>query len=127
MSDTDIHLDYAVKLACVYLGTQSNTLSASDIGCLVRDIRHALLDKQPEPTVQKPRVPVNESVSPEYIISLIDGKPYKMLRRHLGRHGYSPDAYREAYGLPHDYPMVAPRYAERRSEIAKETGLGHRR
>jgi predicted transcriptional regulator len=62
--------------------------------------------------------------SRDHIISLIDGKPYKSLRRHLGKYGLSPEQYRARYGLKPDYPMVAPSYAETRSELAKKMGLG---
>jgi len=62
--------------------------------------------------------------SSDHIISMIDGKPYKMLRRHLNTHGYTPETYREAFGLPSDYPMVARDYAEHRRAIAHKIGLG---
>ncbi|MFC3579113.1 MucR family transcriptional regulator [Sphingomonas hylomeconis] len=62
--------------------------------------------------------------SRDHIISLIDGKPYKALRRHLSKHGLTPTEYRKRYNLKHDYPMVAPAYSERRRDIAMQTGLG---
>ena len=65
--------------------------------------------------------------SRDHIISLIDGKPYKTLRRHLAGHGLTPDDYRERYGLKADYPMVAPGYAEVRRDISKKIGLGRKR
>jgi predicted transcriptional regulator len=72
-------------------------------------------------------VTVRKSLSsPDHIISLIDGKPYKTLRRHLSRHGMTPEQYRERYGLKADYPMVAPAYAERRRDLAKKIGLGRK-
>ena len=73
----------------------------------------------------KPAVPVRKSVTPEYIICLEDGKKLKMLKRHLrSTYNMSPDEYRARWGLPADYPMVAPNYAAQRSEFAKKIGLG---
>ncbi len=75
-----------------------------------------------------PAVSVRKSLaSPDHIISMIDGKPYKTLRRHLSRHGLTPEQYRERWGLPSDYPMVAPNYAKARSQLAKDMGLGQQR
>jgi predicted transcriptional regulator len=74
-----------------------------------------------------PAVPVKKSITPEALISLIDGKPYKSLKRHLTGKGLTPDQYREQYGLPRDYPMVAPAYAQKRSELARSMGLGQQR
>jgi predicted transcriptional regulator len=72
-----------------------------------------------------PAVPIEDSVTPDYILSLEDGKPYRSLRRHLmARYGLTPDEYRRKWGLPSDYPMAAPNYAQERSEVAKRIGLG---
>ncbi|HYD31578.1 MAG TPA: MucR family transcriptional regulator [Azospirillaceae bacterium] len=80
-------------------------------------------ETQSEPL--KPAVPVRKSVTPEYIICLEDGKKLKMLKRHLrSTYNMSPDEYRAKWGLPPDYPMVAPNYAAQRSEFAKRIGLG---
>jgi len=79
-------------------------------------------------TAQKPAVTVKKSITPEYIICLEDGKKFKSLKRHLRTHyDLSPEEYREKWGLPHDYPMVAPNYAAARSDLAKRMGLGQRR
>lgn len=67
---------------------------------------------------------IRKSVTPDVLISFIDGKPYKTLKRHLAGHGLDPHSYRARYGLAKDYPMVAPNYAARRSELAKAIGLG---
>ena len=76
----------------------------------------------------KPAVPINKTVSPEHIVCLEDGHSFRSLKRHLGTaHNMSPQQYREKWGLPNDYPMVAPNYAEARSEMAKKIGLGQRR
>ena len=78
---------------------------------------------QPEPL--KPAVPIRKSITPEFIICLEDGKKLKMLKRHLrSTYNMTPDEYRTKWGLAPDYPMVAPNYAERRSEFAKKIGLG---
>ena len=73
----------------------------------------------------KPAVSVRKSITPEYLICLEDGKKLKMLKRHLSStYGMTPDEYRQKWGLPNDYPMVAPRYSEQRSDLAKKLGLG---
>jgi predicted transcriptional regulator len=75
-----------------------------------------------------PAVPIKKSVLPEYIVCLEDGKKLKMLKRHLKtRYNMSPEEYRERWGLPSDYPMVAPAYAQQRSDLAKKIGLGTKR
>ena len=75
----------------------------------------------------KPAVPIKKSVTPEYIICLEDGKKLKMLKRHLmSSYGTTPDEYRTKWGLPADYPMVAPNYAKARSDLALKLGLGRR-
>lgn len=81
-----------------------------------------------EPEVQQPAVPVKKSVMPDYIICLEDGKKFKSLKRHLRTaYGLTPDQYRAKWGLPANYPMVAPSYAKARSDLAKRMGLGQPR
>jgi predicted transcriptional regulator len=76
-------------------------------------------------TAQKPAINVKKSVTPEYIVCLEDGKKLKMLKRYLrSRYNMTPDEYRAKWGLPADYPMVAPNYAQQRSDFAKKIGLG---
>ena len=82
-------------------------------------------DAEPE-EIYEPAVNPARSVRGDHIISLIDGKSYKMLKRHLSNHGLTPDEYRERYDLKPDYPMVAPEYSETRSKLAKEIGLGRK-
>jgi predicted transcriptional regulator len=78
-----------------------------------------------ESSALKPAVPIRKSITPDYLICLEDGKKLKMLKRHLrSTYGLTPDAYRAKWGLPSDYPMVAPNYAEQRSAFAKKIGLG---
>ena len=82
---------------------------------------------EPEKVELKPAVPIKKSVTAEHIICLEDGKKFKSLKRHLKTHyDLSPEDYREKWGLPHDYPMVAPSYAAARSDLAKNMGLGRR-
>ena len=82
---------------------------------------------EPEKVELKPAVAIKKSVTPEYIICLEDGQKFKSLKRHLKTHyNLSPEEYREKWGLPHDYPMVAPAYAAARSDLAKNMGLGRR-
>lgn len=90
----------------------------------------AALDGQPpaaaaEPAVERPTpAQIRKSVQEDGIVSFIDGRSYKTMKRHLTAHGLTPERYRARYGLPDDYPMTAPGYAERRSEIAKAIRLG---
>lgn len=79
---------------------------------------------EPEPLT--PAVPIKKSVTPDFLVSLEDGKQYKALKRHLAKLGMTPDQYRAKWGLPKDYPMVAASYAARRSELAKSIGLGRK-
>lgn len=80
-----------------------------------------------EPVKLTPPVPIKKSITPDHLISLEDGRPYKSLRRHLATRGLTPEQYRMKWGLPPDYPMVAANYAAQRSELAKTLGLGQRR
>ena len=72
-------------------------------------------------------IPIKKSVTPDYIISLEDGRHYKSLKRHLSGRGLTPEQYREKWNLPADYPMVAPNYAKQRSDLAKSMGLGRQK
>jgi predicted transcriptional regulator len=83
--------------------------------------------KQTEPEKPEPAVSIRRSITPDFLISLEDGKKYKTLKRHLGKLGLTAEEYRAKWGLPADYPMVAPNYAAKRSELAKSSGLGQRR
>jgi predicted transcriptional regulator len=109
-----------------------NVVSVTDLPGLIRDVHRTLttlgtaaMPKEAPAPPQAPAVPVRKSITPDYLICLDDGKKLKMLKRHLHTsYGMTPDAYRAKWGLPSDYPMVAPNYATRRSEIAKGFGLG---
>ncbi len=80
----------------------------------------------PQPQ-RPPAVPIEDSVTPDHIVCLEDGKQFKSLKRHLGIHGFTPDEYRARWGLPQDYPMTASKYSKRRSRLAKQIGLGRKR
>ncbi|MGH6815997.1 MAG: MucR family transcriptional regulator [Hyphomicrobiaceae bacterium] len=111
----------------------SNSVVPGDLPSLIGDVHAALTRASartplPQKELPKPVVPVKKSVTAEYIVCLEDGKKFKSLKRHLRTHyGLSPEEYREKWGLPHDYPMVAPNYAAARSALAKKMGLGTRR
>ncbi|WP_380872478.1 MucR family transcriptional regulator [Sphingomonas sp. DBB INV C78] len=113
----------------------NNNVAAGDVPVLIRSVHDALAKAAGgngaaggEADRPVPVVGIRKSLSnPEHIISLIDGKPYKSLKRHITRHGYTPESYREAFGLPASYPMVAPAYSERRRAVAKELGLGRKK
>ncbi len=98
------------------------------IGSIYGALSRASMQGAEPPKVElKPAIPVKKSVTPDYIICLEDGKKFKSLKRHLrSQYDMSPEDYREKWGLPHDYPMVAPAYAATRSDLAKNMGLGRR-
>src|SRR5262245_43191113 len=106
----------------------NNTVEPSQVENVVRAIRRALSNNNNDavPAEREPAVPVNESISPDYLTCLEDGLQFKSLKRHLGLHGMTPDDYRRKWGLPKDYPMVAPKYAKARSRLAKKIGLGRK-
>jgi predicted transcriptional regulator len=110
-----------------------NPVPKGDLPSLIEAVHSAVerLEKGPAtapPQIEAkgPAVPIRKSITPDFLISLEDGKPYKLLRRHLTRLGLTPAQYREKWNLPSDYPMVAANYAARRSELAKKFGLGQR-
>jgi predicted transcriptional regulator len=107
----------------------NNSVPPSELPSLIGNV-HAALQNVGQPAAMQeeakpaPAVSIKKSLTPDYLISLEDGKQYKSLKRHLGKLGLTPEAYREKWGLPRDYPMVAPNYAAKRSELAKSLGLG---
>jgi len=109
----------------------NNTIALGDLPQLINQIYNSLATMGTAPVAPAARpqaaVSVKKSVQPDYIVCLEDGKKLKMLKRHLmTAYNMSPEAYRERWGLPADYPMVAPNYARQRSRLAKEIGLGTR-
>jgi predicted transcriptional regulator len=111
----------------------NNSVSANEIPALISQIHSALLrvsadlgEAPSEPL--KPVVPIKKSITPDYIVCLEDGKKFKSLKRHLRtQYNVTPEQYRDKWGLPPDYPMVAPNYAAARSQLAKQMGLGQQR
>lgn len=107
-----------------------NATSVEQLPDIIRTVHKALenlVHAHPQSAAEKPKpaVPIGKSVNDDYVICLNDGRKLKMLKRYLrSQHGMSPDDYRKFWGLPADYPMVAPNYAARRSEFAKKIGLG---
>jgi predicted transcriptional regulator len=121
-------LKFASDIVAAYVS--NNSIPVSEIPSVIKSIHTTLgglagggsVDVV---TTQKPAVPVKKSVTPGHIICLEDGKKLKMLKRYLrSRYGLSPEDYRAKWGLPADYPMVAPDYAQQRSDFAKKIGLG---
>jgi predicted transcriptional regulator len=111
----------------------NNVVPAGDISSLISQVHTALLrisNGQGELSVDpaRPAIAVKKSITPDYIICLEDGKKFKSLKRHLRtQYEMTPEHYREKWGLPPDYPMVAPNYAQARSQLAKKMGLGQQR
>ena len=106
-----------------------NPVPAAELPGLIQEVFRTLAGvgshPAPEPERPQPAVPIKKSITPGYLICLEDGKKLKMLKRYLrSRFDMSPDDYRRRWGLPPDYPMVAPAYAARRSDFAKQIGLG---
>ena len=127
MSETLVTLTADIVSAHV----SNNSVAVSDLPMLISNVHGALSAlggvTAPEPVALEPAVPIRNSVKRDFIVCLDDGKKLKMLRRHLMTHyGMTPDDYRAKWGLPADYPMVAPAYAEQRRELAKSIGLGRK-
>ena len=109
----------------------NNSVAVTDLPTIIRDVYETLSNvgttHEREPERPSPAVPIKKSVTPDHIVCLEDGKKLKMLKRHLKTaYDMSPEDYRERWGLPADYPMVAPNYAKQRSKLAKQIGLGTR-
>ncbi len=106
----------------------NNSVTPDALPSLIQDVYRTLAGvgkETPQPDKPQPAVPVKKSVFPDHIVCLEDGKKLKMLKRHLKTaYNMSPEQYRERWGLPPDYPMVAPNYARHRSSLAKKIGLG---
>src|SRR5918994_2833078 len=127
--DTNV-VELATEIVSAYVG--NHNVATGDLASLIRDVHTALQQSanggsEPEPEPLTPAVSVKKSVQPDYIVCLEDGKKFKSLKRHLRTdHNLSPEEYRAKWGLPRDYPMVAPNYAASRSELAKKMGLGRK-
>jgi len=125
---SDDILKLATEIVAAYVS--NNPIPVSEVPAMIKSVHSTLgglggVAQSEIQTSQKPAVPVKRSVNPDYIICLEDGKKLKMLKRYLrSNYNMTPEEYRAKWGLPADYPMVAPNYAAQRSEFAKKIGLG---
>ena len=128
MDDKSEIIEMTTDIVSAYVG--NNAIAAADVPSLIQNIHRALSEAVSGGTAapvepQEPAVSVKKSITPDYLICLEDGRRFKSLKRHLRtKYDMSPDEYRTKWGLPRDYPMVAPNYAKARSELAKQMGLG---
>jgi len=135
MADNTMEQDNLIELTAEIVSAyvSANSVASGDLPGLINEVHSALhrtaigaVEPAQEPL--KPAVAAKKSVTPDYIVCLEDGKKFKSLKRHLRTHyDLTPEEYREKWGLPPDYPMVAPNYAKARSALAKEMGLGQKR
>jgi predicted transcriptional regulator len=124
-------IELTAEIISAYVST--NNVASDNLTTLIHDVHRALhrtatgaIEAKAEPP--KPAVAAKKSVTSDYIVCLEDGKKFKSLKRHLRTHyDLTPEEYRQKWGLPHDYPMVAPNYAKARSALAKKMGLGRKR
>ena len=130
MDNKNALIDMTAEIVSAYVG--NNEIKAAELPSLIQHVYVSLADVSQGVTIGdnemlKPAIAVKRSVSSDYIVCLEDGKKFKSLKRHLRAHyDMSPDEYRTKWGLPKDYPMVAPNYALARSALAKQMGLGQK-
>ena len=127
--DAETIIALTADIVAAHVG--NNSVSVSDIPAIIANVHAALAGlgapTAPLPTKQEPAVAIRNSIKPDFIVCLEDGKKMKMLKRHLMRaYGMTPDAYRAKWDLPASYPMVAPNYAEKRRALAIAIGLGRK-
>ncbi|MFM8376940.1 MAG: MucR family transcriptional regulator [Phenylobacterium sp.] len=128
MDEKNEVIEMTADIVSAYVG--NNTISAAELPALIQSVHRALagVTGAAEPVEAAPRdpaVPVRRSITPDFIVCLEDGRKFKSLKRHLRtKYNMSPEEYRAKWGLPKDYPMVAPNYAKARSDLAKQMGLG---
>lgn len=117
------------RIVASYVG--NHTMDGAAVSVFIQQVFSTLCNLQNTPNVRTPpqsAIDIESSITPDYLICLEDGKALKMLKRHLRTsYGLTPEQYRERWSLPMDYPMVAPSYAEKRSSLARNNGLGHAR
>ena len=127
-SDKASYIQLTANIVSAYVS--NNTVSSAEIPALISKVYSALMrvsDSAPA-ELFKPAVSIKRSITPAYLVCLEDGKKFKSLKRHLRtQYSMTPEQYREKWGLPADYPMVAPNYAAARSQLAKQMGLGQQR
>ena len=130
MASDEKHIEFTTEIVANYVA--NNKVEASALPGLIRTVAGALAtlgepETSPEPSVDLPTAAqIKKSIRPDALISFLDGKPYKTLKRHLSKSGLTFADYKARYGLPKDYPATAPDYSARRSELAKQLGLGQR-
>jgi predicted transcriptional regulator len=128
MDDKSEIIEMTADIVSAYVG--NNSVAAGDLAALIQSVHRALsgVTGAPEPVEaapKEPAVPIKRSIQPDHLVCLEDGRKFKSLKRHLRtKYNMSPEDYRAKWGLPKDYPMVAPSYAKARSELAKQMGLG---
>ncbi|HEY2659302.1 MAG TPA: MucR family transcriptional regulator [Caulobacteraceae bacterium] len=128
MDDKSEIIEMTADIVSAYVG--NNSVSAADLPSLIQSIHRALSGvttaaEPVEAAPKEPAVPVKRSITPDHLVCLEDGRKFKSLKRHLRtKYNMSPEDYRTKWGLPKDYPMVAPNYAKARSDLAKQMGLG---
>ena len=120
-------IEMTADVVAAYLS--KNPVAAADLPAVIQSVHQALTAAAAGPAAAvpppEPAVPVKKSITPDFLICLEDGRKFKSLKRHLRtKYDMSPDEYRTKWGLPKDYPMVAPAYAEKRSSLARQMGLG---
>jgi predicted transcriptional regulator len=121
-------IEMTADIVSAYVG--NNSVSATELPTLIQSVHRALAGistggEVVEAAPKEPAVPIRRSITPDYLICLEDGRKFKSLKRHLRtKYNMSPEEYRAKWGLPKDYPMVAPNYAKARSDLAKQMGLG---
>jgi len=131
IADQEQIVQLTAEIVSAYVS--NNNVRREDLAALIGDVHAALArvpggTPEPEQEPQEPAVPVRRSVTPDNIVCLEDGKKFKSLKRHLRTdHNMTPDEYRAKWGLKADYPMVAPNYAQARSDLARSMGLGRKR
>ena len=122
-------VELAADIVSAYVS--KNSVPVAELPTLIASVHTSLSNlgqaASVEPEKLTPLMPIKKTVTPDYLISLEDGKQYKSLKRHLSTRGLTPEEYRRKWGLPLDYPMVAAKYAAQRSELAKSIGLGRPR
>jgi predicted transcriptional regulator len=127
-ANQDSTLSLTAEIVGAYVS--KNSLPSAGLTDLIGRVHQSLTglsrQKAEAPTALVPAVPIKKSVTPDYIISLEDGRKFKSMKRYLGLRNMTPEEYRAKWGLPKDYPIVAPNYAIRRSELAKKLGLGRK-
>jgi predicted transcriptional regulator len=128
--DPDEYLTLASEIVSAFVSNSS--VAPGELPGLIAQVHDSLKSAATgkplaQPEKPTPHIPIKRTITPDYLISLEDRRPYKSMKRHLTRLGLTPEQYRSKWGLPADYPMVAPSYAAQRSELAKRIGLGSNR